>query len=95
MLVIGRALMTDPKLLLLDEPMEGLAPKAVMRVIESLKAIHAQGITILFASADLERAFSIAKRAYILEKGKVVFDLTEEHLPKSLEIQRKYLGVRE
>jgi len=95
MLVIGRALMADPKLLFLDEPMEGLAPKAVMRVIESLKIIQAQGITILFASADLQRAFRIAKRAYILEKGKVVFHLTEGHLPDSLEIQRKYLGVRE
>ena len=94
MLVIARALMTDPKLLLLDEPMEGLAPKAVARVIESMKIIQKEGVTIFFASADLKRAFEIAKRAYILEKGKVVFHLTEEHLGNSLEIQRKYLGVR-
>lgn len=94
MLVIARALMTDPKLLLLDEPMEGLAPKAVARVIESMKIIQKEGVTIFFASADLKRAFEIAKRAYILEKGKVVFHLTEGHLGNSLEIQRKYLGVR-
>jgi branched-chain amino acid transport system ATP-binding protein len=95
MLVIARDLMTDPKLLLLDEPMEGLAPKAVARVIESMKVIQKEGVTIFFASADLKRAFEIARRAYILEKGKVVFHLTEEHLGNSLEIQQKYLGVRE
>jgi len=95
MLVIARALMTDPKVLLLDEPMEGLAPKAVVKVIESLKIIQKEGVTILFASTNLERAFRIAKRAYILEKGKVVFHFTEDNLGNSLEIQRRYLGVRE
>jgi branched-chain amino acid transport system ATP-binding protein len=95
MLVIARALMTDPKLLLLDEPMEGLAPKAVARVIESMGVIQREGVTIFFASADLERAFRIAKRAYILEKGRVVFHFTEDHMADSLEIQRRYLGVRE
>jgi branched-chain amino acid transport system ATP-binding protein len=94
MLVIARALMTDPKILLLDEPMEGLAPKIVTKVIESLKIIQKEGVTIFFASTNLESAFQIAKRAYILEKGKVVFHLTEENLVNSLEIQQRYLGVR-
>jgi len=94
MLVIGRALMTDPKILLLDEPMEGLAPKIVAKVIESLKIIQREGVTILFASTNLESAFQIAKRAYILEKGKVVLHFTENDLVNSLEIQQRYLGVR-
>lgn len=94
MLVIARALMCDPKVLLLDEPMEGLAPKAVERVIESLKAIQNEGVSILFASTNLYRAFKIARRAYIIEKGKIVFHLTEDDLGNTLEIQKRYLGVR-
>jgi branched-chain amino acid transport system ATP-binding protein len=94
MLVIARALMTDPKILLLDEPMEGLAPKIVAKVIESLKIIQKEGVTIFFASTHLESAFQIAKRAYILEKGKVMFHLAEDNLANSLKIQQRYLGVR-
>ena len=94
MLVIARALMCDPKVLLLDEPMEGLAPKAVERVIESLMTIQKEGVSILFASTNFQRAFKIARRAYIIEKGKIVFHLTVDELADTLEVQKRYLGVR-
>ena len=95
MLAIARALMTDPKLLILDEPMEGLSPKAVNRVIESLNDIQKSGVAMLIASPSMGEAMSIAKKAYILDNGRVVFNFTEEHLEQSHDIQAKYLGVRE
>lgn len=95
MLVIARALMTMPKLLLLDEPMEGLAPLMVMRVIEALKEIQKEGVTIFFASTNCERAFLIASRAYIIERGKIVYHGQKDELLNSPEIQQSYLGVRE
>lgn len=95
MLVIARALMTKPKLLLLDEPMEGLAPKAVKRVIDSLRIIQKEGITVFFASASCERALAIATRVYIMEKGQIVYTGTSHDLMASPETQQRYLGVRE
>jgi len=95
MLVIARALMTKPKLLLLDEPMEGLAPKAVMRVIESLKKVQEKGVTVFFASTNCERAFLIANRAYIIQKGKIVYQSQALELLEDHETQQRYLGVRE
>ena len=94
MLVIGRALMTMPKLLLLDEPMEGLAPVAVRRVVDSMKAAQANGVTVLFASASCERALAVGQTAYIMEKGRVVYQGTCEELKADPETQQKYLGVR-
>jgi branched-chain amino acid transport system ATP-binding protein len=95
MLVIARSLMAMPKLLLLDEPMEGLAPIMSRRVIEALKTIQKEGVTIFFASTNCERASSIARRAYIIEKGKIVYDATSDELLNAPEIQQCYLGVRE
>jgi branched-chain amino acid transport system ATP-binding protein len=94
LLVIARALMTRPKLLLLDEPMEGLSPKAVKRVIEALKLIQRAGVTLLFASTSCERAFLVANRAYIIEKGRIVHQAARDELLGNLEVQRHYLGVR-
>lgn len=95
MLVIARALMTKPKLLLLDEPMEGLSPKATYQVIDALKTIQKEGVTILFASASCERAFLIASRAYIITKGKIAYQGSKDDLLNSPEIQHRFLGVRE
>jgi branched-chain amino acid transport system ATP-binding protein len=95
MLVIARALMTLPRLLLLDEPMEGLAPLLVMRVIEALKKIQGEGVTMFFASTNCERAFLIANRAYIIEKGKIVYHGEKDELLNATDIQQCYLGVRE
>ena len=94
MLVIARALMARPKMLLLDEPMEGLAPKAVKRVIEALKIIQGTGVTLFFASTSCERAFAVANRAYIIEKGRIVYQAGREEMMGNLEVQRHYLGVR-
>lgn len=94
LLVIARALMIKPRLLLLDEPMEGLSPKAVTRVIEALKTIRDLGVTIFFASTNCELAFRVANRAYIIEKGRVVHAADREALLGDLEAQRHYLGVR-
>lgn len=94
MLVIGRALMTQPKLLLLDEPMEGLSPKLIKRVIEALKIIRDNGVTILFASTNCELAFRIADRAYIIEKGRIVHHADRDALLGDIDVQRRYLGVR-
>lgn len=94
MLVIARALMTAPKLLLLDEPMEGLAPLMVLRVIEALKKIQKESISIFFASTNFERAFLIANRAYIIQKGKIVYHGEKEELLNAPDIQQRYLGVR-
>ncbi|MBA7558995.1 High-affinity branched-chain amino acid transport ATP-binding protein LivF [subsurface metagenome] len=95
MLVIARSLMTGPKLLLLDEPMEGLAPKLVRRVAEAMAAIQKEGITILLCEARLEKALLIAKRGYILETGRIVFQSDKDKLEIPAEIQRAYLGVGE
>ncbi|MEW5723719.1 MAG: ABC transporter ATP-binding protein [Thermodesulfobacteriota bacterium] len=95
MMVIARALMTKPQLLLLDEPMEGLAPITARKVSEALQLIRREGLTILFASTNLDRAMQIAERAYFLEKGEIVFEGGREELKSNLEVQRKYLGVRE
>ena len=94
MLVIARALMIKPRLLLLDEPMEGLSPIMIKRVIEALKIIAASGVTIFFASTNCELAFRIASRAYIIEKGRIVHHAGREELLGDVAAQRHYLGVR-
>src|ERR1017187_1559159 len=94
MLVIARALMIKPRLLLLDEPMEGLSPKLIKRVIEALTIILDNGVTIFFASTNCELAFRIANRAYIIEKGRIVHHAGRDELLADLEVQRQYLGVR-
>ena len=94
MLVIARALMTRPTMLLLDEPMEGLSPKAIKRVIEALKIIQGTGVTLFFASTSCERAFLVANRAYIIEKGRIVHQAGRDELLGNVQVQRHYLGVR-
>ena len=94
MLVIARALMSRPKMLLLDEPMEGLSPKAIKRVIEALKIIRGTGVSLFFASTSCERAFLVANRAYIIEKGRIVYQAGRDELLANVEVQRHYLGVR-
>jgi branched-chain amino acid transport system ATP-binding protein len=94
MLVIARALVSQPKLLLMDEPMEGLAPVIVHRVIESLRAVQGRGVAILIASANFETAMSLAQSAYFMQKGKIVHVGTREELLASPETWQQYLGVR-
>jgi len=94
MLVIARSLMTVPSLLLLDEPMEGLAPVMVSRVIDALHSIREEGISILFASTNFERASLIATSAYIIQRGRIVYYGRKDELGSAQHILQRYLGVR-
>jgi len=93
MLGIGRALMANPSLLLLDEPSEGLAPLVVANLIEVLGKIRKQGVTILLADQNLKFCRVVCNRGYILEKGRVQYEGEMEAIWNDEEIIRKYLVV--
>ncbi len=93
MLAIGRALMTNPKLLILDEATEGLAPKIRTEIWRCLEDLKGQGQSILVIDKNVAALSRIADRHYIIEKGQVVWVGTSEALLIQPEIQHKYLGV--
>jgi branched-chain amino acid transport system ATP-binding protein len=93
MLAIGRALMSKPRLLLLDEPAMGLAPVLVERIYETVAEINRQGTTILLVEQNAGFALDVAKRGYVLETGTVALSDTSEALRENPEVQRAYLGV--
>ncbi len=93
MLSIGRALMTNPSLLLLDEPSEGLSPLVVRSLIEIIRTIRAEGVTILMADQNLKFSRLVADRAYILEKGTVQHAGTLDEIYGDEAIVRRYLAV--
>ena len=93
MLAIARCLMTNPKLILLDEPCEGLAPVIVKELEKAIKQLAESGVTILLAEQSLRLSKVLATRHYILSKGKVCFMGTSEELFNSPEIIEQYLGV--
>jgi branched-chain amino acid transport system ATP-binding protein len=93
MLGIGRALMSNPALVLLDEPSEGLAPLVVANLVEVLARIHGQGVTILLADQNLKFCRKVCGRGYILEKGAVRFGGGMEEIWGNEEVIRKYLVV--
>ena len=90
MLAMGRALMSRPRILLLDEPSMGLAPLLVREIFEIIKNINQNGTTILLVEQNASMALSIAHRAYVLENGSIVISGTGEDLAKSGEIQKSY-----
>ena len=92
MLAMGRALMSTPKMLLLDEPSMGLAPILVKEIFSIIQEINQQGTTVLLVEQNAKMALSIAHRAYVLETGKVVLSGTGEELAASPDIQKAYLG---
>lgn len=92
MLAIGRALMTEPKLLLLDEPSMGLAPLLVAEIFKVIKALNEQGTTVLLVEQNAKMALSIAHRAYVIENGKVVISGQAADLLNDEAIQKAYLG---
>ena len=92
MLAMGRALMSHPKLLLLDEPSMGLAPLLVEQIFEIIQNLNKQGSTILLVEQNAQMALSIAHRGYVLETGKIVTTGTGEELIRSPEIKKAYLG---
>jgi len=93
MLTIARTLMTGPRLLLLDEPSEGLAPVVVAALADNIAALKRQGLTILMAEQNLKFARRLADRAYIIEKGQIRFDGTMAALDADESLRRAYLSV--
>lgn len=93
MLAIGRALMTNPRLLLLDEPSEGLAPSIVRQVGEIIGQVRSQHMSVLIAEQDVRFAVGIADRVFVLERGRVVVTGPPERIEADEELQRQYLGV--
>ena len=93
MLAIGRALMGQPKLLLLDEPSMGIAPILVERIYETIAEINKQGTTILLVEQNANFALDVSKRGYVLETGKVVMTDESASLRTNPEVQKAYLGT--
>ncbi len=92
MLAIGRALMSHPKMLLLDEPSMGLAPLVVKEIFKVIGELRKEGTTVLVVEQNAKAALSVAKRAYVMETGRVVMEGPASELSKNPEIQRAYLG---
>jgi branched-chain amino acid transport system ATP-binding protein len=93
MLAIGRALMANPKLLLLDEPSMGIAPILVERIYETISEINRQGTTILLVEQNANYALGVSKRGYVLETGEIALSDRSEALRDNPEVQRAYLGA--
>jgi branched-chain amino acid transport system ATP-binding protein len=92
MLAMGRALMSRPKILLLDEPSMGLAPLLVREIFDIIVNVNSSGTTILLVEQNAKIALSIAHRAYVIETGSIVMSGTGEELARSNEIKKAYLG---
>jgi len=93
MLAIGRALMTNPRLLLLDEATEGLAPLVRSEIYRSIERLKAEGMSILVIDKDLKALTRVAEVHYVLEKGRVVWSGSSADLAASRDVQQRYLGV--
>jgi branched-chain amino acid transport system ATP-binding protein len=93
MLAVGRALMSDPKLLLLDEPSLGLAPTIIETMYETFLRLHQEGLTILLAEQSVDLALEVANYAYVLQVGRSVLSGEAGALSNNPEVQRIYLGI--
>jgi branched-chain amino acid transport system ATP-binding protein len=93
MLAIGRALMTRPKLLMLDEPSQGIAPKLVDEVFEAILATRQAGVTVLLVEQRLSESLEIADRGFILQTGRVILSGPAATLRDNAEVRRAYLGM--
>ncbi len=94
MLTMGRALMSRPKLLLLDEPSMGLAPTLVKIIFQIIQSINGEGTTVLLVEQNASMALSIARRGYVLETGNIVLEDSTENLVKNSQVREAYLGKR-
>jgi branched-chain amino acid transport system ATP-binding protein len=92
MLAIGRALMTKPKLLLLDEPSMGLAPIVVQRIFQTIRDISEQGVTILLVEQNAAQALGLANRGYVIETGRIVLEDEARALLANERVRKAYLG---
>ena len=93
MLAIGRALMSMPKLLMLDEPSEGLSPLYTSNVFDTLKILGEQGLTILLVSQEVERSLELSQRAYVLENGQITLEGKSGELLNNDKVRASYLGM--
>jgi branched-chain amino acid transport system ATP-binding protein len=93
MLVIGRSLMLNPKLLILDEPSLGLAPIIVAKVLDTLRQINEEGVTILLVEQNIRDSLNIADRGYVLEEGKIIIEGEGRELLSNSHIKEVYLGI--
>ena len=93
MLVLARALMSSPRLILLDEPSLGLAPKLVYDLFVAVEKIHARGVPILLVEQNVTLALQIADRAYVLEQGRIVLQGTGRELAEMPHVREAYLGI--
>jgi branched-chain amino acid transport system ATP-binding protein len=95
MLALGRALMSDPKLLMLDEPSLGLAPAIVEGLYDTLWALHGEGLTLLLAEQSVPLALEIADYAYVLQTGRTVLEGAAVDLEHDPQVQKIYLGIKD
>jgi branched-chain amino acid transport system ATP-binding protein len=93
MLAIGRALMSDPRLLLLDEPSMGLAPRLVAEIFAQVAGLKAQGTTILLVDQNARAALSVADRGYVMERGRIVLEGAAAQLLHDPQVQQAYMGL--
>jgi len=93
MLAIGRALLTNPSLLIMDEPSEGLAPMIIEQLIETFRKLDSEGLAILLIEQNLGMATAIAERQLVMVAGSIAADTTAKELSASADLQRRYLGV--
>ena len=94
MLGLGRGLMAEPRMLFVDEPSLGLAPKIVDTVFDTLLSLHRRGMTILMAEQNVSRTLELTDRAYLLEHGRVVLEGSARDLEVDPRISQTYLGMR-
>ena len=93
MLVIGRGLMALPKLLMVDEPSLGLAPKVLLEIFGTMQHLREEGVTILISEQNVQQALRLANRGYVLENGRVVMEDSSQGFLKSEHIRKAYLGI--
>ena len=93
MLAVGRALMSNPSILLMDEPSMGLSPLLIREIFSIIKAVHEQGITVLLVEQNAKMALSIADRAYVLETGRISMTGTGQALLNNENVKKAYLGA--
>jgi len=93
MLSIGKALMSNPKLLILDEPSLGLAPKMVLKIFDTIKNLRDDGVTILLVEQNVHHALEISDRGYVIEKGRIILEGRSEEILNDKYVRKSYLGM--